>query len=92
MRGRHAHPELSDAAEKALERQSDLEAKFSVQEFDSEGIKRLDMLFEVVLRKVGVAFHYIYNNRSPCLNVPWLCLIQLDETSDDVGAEPILYN
>lgn len=87
---RHTHPNLANPPQQPLEGKSDLRSRLAVQEFHAERVESIDVLLEVLTREIGVSFHHVHHNRPPCLDVPWLGLLQLDEASNDIRAKPVI--
>ena len=87
---RHTHPNLTDPPQQPLEGKSDLRSRLAVQEFHAEWVESIDVLLEVLPREISVSFHHVHHNWPPCLDVPWLRLLQLDEASNDIRAKPVI--
>ena len=87
---RHTHPDFADPPQQPLEGKSYFQSRLTVQEFHPEWVKSVDMLLKVLTREIGVPFHHVDDHGPPCLDVPWLRLLELDEASNDIRAKPAI--
>lgn len=72
MHRSHAKPDFTDAPQKRLQSQPDIDSHLSTQELNCERIKGVNMLFEIFTWEIGVALHDVYHDGTPSLDVPGL--------------------
>lgn len=72
-----------------MQREPNLGAQISAQQFDDQGVESLDVAFKVLEREVGVALDDVDDDGTPGYDVAVLrFVVELGVGADDFYAEP----